>query len=453
MAHDIDSLLGTAADLPTRGSGAPDTLTFTTILNAIRSKAFGETKGRKVTSNGEDTGKNKITALAVHQGRRVWMEVRQRWMSGDLSLDEELVCAMGRLLLLGSEAQDHDDVLSLLEQTMHIPRQVAREANPTLRRLGAGSRPNDDLELPPHSPANVELETSPPTLEKENDFFEPRSDPFAPLSNIAVPTRSSVRPGRNTLSLALEACIGLKYVRAAQNYWGLLTSPDGLHKIVPDGENYHMYLRLLRLQRSSKLAVELVEEMRSGDLTGGADALRMKTFRIALSCCVRDIKNRNSILHAGKLFRMMTDTLPYPDPKALSMYLQVGLGQNPRDWRVILGVICDTELGVKNLRSLLAYGPANIRDQNQEDVLELVKRLISALDVVLDLGNEEMKGDEKKRCREKRHTLAAYVTRTHNREEELRETKGAESMDSVRASRFSERQTEESNEINRYEVS
>lgn len=414
LAHNVDALLGIAAELPTRGSGAPDTLTFTTILNAIRSKAFEETDWRKVPSNGEDRGKNK-TKIAVQQGRRIWVEVRQRWMSGDLCLDEELVCAMGRLLLLGGEAQDHDDVLSLLEQTMGIPRQVVREADPVLRSADEGSGPNGDLEHPPHSPGNVELETSLSRSQRENDFLEPRSDPFAPLSNIAGPTQSSVRPGRNTLSLVLEACVRLKHVRAAQNYWGLLTSPDGYHNVVPDGENYHMYLRLLRLQRSSKLAVELVDEMRSGDLTGKANAVQTKTFRIALSCCVRDIKNRNSILHARKLFRMMTDTLPYPDAKALSMYLQVALGQQPRDFRVIMGVIRDTELGVKNLRSLLAYDPAGRRKQNQEDVLELVRRLIGALDVVLDLGNEELNGDENKRCREQRHTLAAYVTRMHSR--------------------------------------
>lgn len=415
LAHDIEALLGIAADLPTRGSGAPNNLTFTTILNAIRSKAFEETQGRKAISRGEHAGHKEIKAPAIQQGRRLWVEVRQRWMSGDLSLDEEFVCAMGRLLLLGTEAQDHDDVLSLLEQTMGIPRQVARVADPVLERAEEVSGSAEDPELPPYSPANAELETLISASKVENDFLEPPSDPYAPHHNTTGPTRSNVRPGCNTLSLVLDACIRLKYVRAAQNYWGLLTSPDGYHKIIPDSENYHMYLRLLRLQRSSKLAVELVEEMQSGNLTGKAGAVQTKTFRIALSCCVRDLKNRNSILHAAKLVRMMTDSLPHPDAKALSMYLQVALGQKPRDWRVIMGVIRGTELGVRNLRSLLAYDPAGPQKQNEEDILELVRGLISAFDVVLDLGNEEISVEEKKRCREQRHTLAAYVTRMHMR--------------------------------------
>ena len=416
LAHDIEALLGIAAELPTRGSGAPDNLTFTTILNAIRSKAFEETEGRKATSREGHAGhKEEIKALAIQQGRRLWVEVRQRWMSGDLRLDEEFVCAMGRLLLLGNEARDHDDVLSLLEQTMGIPRQVARVADPNLERAEEVSGPVEDPDYSPYSPMNAEPENLLSASKEEDDFLEPPSDPFAAHHHTTGPNLSNVRPGRNTLSLVLDACIRLKHIRAAQNYWGLLTSPDGYHKIIPDSENYHMYLRLLRLQRSSKLAVELVEEMKSGNLTGKAGAVQTKTFRIALSCCVRDIKNRNSIVHAGQLVRMMTDTLPHPDAKALSMYLQVALGQKPRDWRVIMGVIHGTELGVRNLRSLLAYDPAGPRKQNEEDILELVRGLISAFDVVLDLGNEEISGEEKRRCREQKHTLAAYVTRMHQR--------------------------------------
>lgn len=400
MAHDVDALLGIAAELPTRGTGAPNKLTFTTILNAIRNKALGQ---------------NQRTALAVQQGRRIWVEVRERWNKGDLRLDEEFVCAMGRLLLLGSEAQDCDDILSLVEQTMGLPRQVARIGDPARRRPEEALAPNDDLELPPVSPVNVEPEALPPPPKEENDLPESPSDPFAPLPNAVGTTKSAVRAGRNTLSLVLDACIRLKYVRAAQNYWGLLTSPEGYHKVNPDTENYHMYLRLLRVQRSAKLAVELVDEMRSGDLTVKAGAVRKKTFRIALSCCVRDSKNRNSVIHAEKLVRMMTDTLPYPDAKALSMYLRVAFSQEPRDWRVIMGVIRDIELGVRNLRSLLAYDPAGTHKQNEEDVLELVREVIHAFDVVLDLGNEEMNDEDKERCREQRHTLKAYVTRIYNK--------------------------------------
>lgn len=415
LAHDIDAMLGIAADLPTRGSGAPNQLTFTTILNAIRSQAFAESTGRKAPPGWENMDTNEITALAVRQGRRIWVEVRQRWMRGDLSLDEEFVCAMGRLLLLGREAHDHDDVLSLLEQTMGLPRQAARVADPALGGAEEPPESDDGSEHRPYSPADVELETTLSSPKEGDNFREPFGDPFALVPKAAGPSQPAVRPGRNTLSLVLDACIRLKNTRAAQDYWGILTSPDGHHKIIPDSDNYHMYLRLLRLQKSAKLAVELVEELRSGDLTGSAGVLQKKTFRIALSCCVRDSKNRNSIVHAGKLVKIMTDTLPYPDTKALGMYLQVAVRQEPRDWRVIRAAVRDTELGVRNLRSLLAYDPHGELKENDEDVLELVKELIGAFDLVLNLGKEELDAKDKKDCKEQRNSLIAYLTRTHNR--------------------------------------
>ena len=420
MTHDIDALLHIAAELPTRGNGAPNKSTYTIILNAIRSNTLWPEDQRysRRASREEDAAGSEARALAVQQGRRLWVEIQKRWMSGDLLLDEELVCAFGRILLLGEESQDHDDILSLLEQTMGLPRQIARQANSAFRKASGNkaSGPNDDLELPPCSPKSVDLENSPSSSKEGNETPEsPSSSSFTPLPKAAGSSQSAVRAGQNTLSLVLHACIRLKYDRAAQNYWGLLTSPDGLYQILPDSENYHMYLRLLRLRRSSRLAAELVDEMRSGELTGKEGAVQKKTFIIALSCCVRDANNSNSIVHAGKLVKMMMDTLPYPDAKALRMYVQVALDQKPRDWRVIMGAIRDTELGVKNLRSLLAYDPIGPKKQNEDNILELVRGLVSAFDVVLDLGNEEMAGVEKKRCREQRHALAAYVTRMHNR--------------------------------------
>ena len=422
-AHDIDALLGIAADLPVHGSGAPNKLTYTIILNAIQSNAAGEYDPQTASSRRYDSERVERIALAVQQGRRLWLEIKQRWMRGDLALDEDLVCAMGRLLLLGRETKDLDDVLSLLEQTMGIPRQIARLINPAPRRAEEASGSEDDSDLPPDSLSNVELEALLSSPRQQDNSPGSASDPFAPRSSGPRSTQSAVRPGRNTLSLVLEACISLKYVRGAQNYWGLLTSPNGYYSIVPDGENYHMYLRLLRVQRASKLAVEFVNEMRSGKLTGNARDVQAKTFRIALSCCVRDVNNRDSIVHAGKLVRMMMDTLPHPDAKALILYLKVALSQKPRDWRVIMGVIRGTELGVRNLRSLMAYDPAGRQKQNHKDVLELVKGMIGAYDVVLDLGNEEIKKEEKKRCKEQRFTLAAYVTRMNTQYMQLEEVR------------------------------
>lgn len=409
LAGDMDALLGVAARLPPRGNAAPNNLTFTTILNAIRSDAFEAERGERRTPV-----KMKKQTQAVAQGRRLWEEIRERWERGDIYVDEELVCAMGRLLLIGNDDKECDDILSLVEQTMGLPRQVPRIGEPGRRAPRRGNQvfdvPEDDL------PSLDEMVSVPQegTSESE-DPSGPESDPFACLPHGPPSSQAAVRPGRNTLSLLLDACVRVHMVRAAQNYWGLLTDPAGSYKISPDTDNYHMYLRLLRVQRASKLAVELVDDMRRGAL-GPKVTLEVKTFRIALSCCVRDKQNRNAIAHAAKLVRLMIDTLSYPDARALGMYLALAQSQQPLEWRTLMGVVKDVQSGIRNLRSLLAYDPKEGR-QHEIDLQDLVKATIGAIDTGSDLGNEELQQDERERIRESRNALQAWITQMANKDQ------------------------------------
>ena len=424
LAGDIDGLLGVAAMLPSRGIGAPNNLTYTTILNAIRMASWNDTKTQE-----NSPAKTERASQAVMQGRRLWEEIRDRWASGDLYIDEELVCAMGRILLLGKEAQDWDDILSLIEQTMGIRRQAPRLGDPararTLRQMEPLESTEEDVE------GNVDLQTLlPPRDPSEDELSDPTTSAFALLPGGPPASQAAVRPGRNTLSLLIDTCIRLQLVRPAQNYWGILTNPSGKYNIIPDSENYHMYLRLLRVQRASRLAVELLEEMRGNRLDTKV-TLQTKTFRIALSCCVRDMKNPNSLTNAAKLVRMMTDTLPHPDARALSMYLELATSTQRGNWRALMGVIRGTELGVRNLRSLLAYDLKAQEKQKTEDVMVLVKKLIGAYDMVLDLGREEMDQKESVRCKEQRHILAAYVTKNKNLEKARERRKKDEQRERV----------------------
>ena len=424
LAGDIDGLLGVAAMLPSRGNGAPNNLTYTTILNAIRMASWNDTKTQETSP-----AKTERASQAVMQGRRLWEEIRDRWASGDLYIDEELVCAMGRILLLSYEVQDWDDILSLVEQTMGIRRQAPRLGDPararTLRQMEPSESKDDDIE------GNVDLQTLlPPPEPSEDELSDPSISAFALLPDGPPASQAAVRPGRNTLSLLVDACIRLNLVRPAQNYWGILTNPSGKYNITPDSENYHMYLRLLRVQRASRLAVELVEEMKGNQLDTKVHP-QTKTFRIALSCCVRDSKNPNALIHAAKLARMMTDTLPHPDARALSMYLELAMMTQRGNWRALMGVIRGTELGVRNLRSLLAYDLKGLEKQKMEDVMALVKKLIGAFDMVLDLGREEMDQKETVRCREQKHILAAYVTKNVNLEKARERRKKDEEREMV----------------------
>ncbi|KAI4144395.1 MAG: hypothetical protein L6R39_004203, partial [Caloplaca ligustica] len=126
LAKDMDALWGIAAKLPTRGPGASNNLTFTIILNAIRNIAWHNDKDLPDETLEE---KGLRRQRAVMQGRRMWEEIIPRWRAGDMWIDEELVCAMGRLLLLGSTEKDYRDVLALADQVMAIPRQERRVAD------------------------------------------------------------------------------------------------------------------------------------------------------------------------------------------------------------------------------------------------------------------------------------------------------------------------------------
>ena len=428
LAKDLDALWGVAAKLPSHGPSAPNKLTFTTILNAIRTVAWDDSSKYNKEIDDDAVQKNAKRQQAVLQGRRMWDEIIGRWRDGDITIDEELVCSMGRLLLLGYSGQDYDDVLSLLEQTMGIERQI-----PRLDSLVSKSYPqNPDETLDPTSlgegrasggldaAAQMSYRGSeaPPLTSTSDDDAEVDDTPGGEFNLLPTSIRGNLpypRPGSNSLSLSIDACIRLRATRAAQDYWGLLTSPTGIYKIVPDSENYHMYLRLLRLQRASRLAMELVREMKEGEIfEGGKNMVQAKTFRIAMSCCVRDGNNRNTAQHAQALVRMMSETLEQPDVKTLEMYLTVLCHR--KDWRAMMAALRETEVVVANLRSLLAFGDKqDVSRRDKEEVTAFVKRLVGCYDLAMNLGREEMQRDERQHAMERRNRLTAWATRQANR--------------------------------------
>lgn len=70
----------------------------------------------------------------MEDGRKLWGDVVGRWRKGDLIVDQPLVCAMGRLLLLGSRRSRWEDVFALVEQTMNIPRWKPGTESETIHR-------------------------------------------------------------------------------------------------------------------------------------------------------------------------------------------------------------------------------------------------------------------------------------------------------------------------------
>ncbi|CAO2647813.1 Nn.00g087350.m01.CDS01 [Neocucurbitaria sp. VM-36] len=387
-ALDMDALWGVAGKIPETGAGAANVVTYITIINAIRQNLLvnapkGETEDQ-VAARKE---------RGIMEGRRMWEDIVGRWRNADLVIDEELVCAMARLLLVGSRPRDWDDVLSLIEQTMDIPRLVPR--------LGTSGRQEAGL---PHLRApNV-----PEQHRFDDDHLAPgkssmRGDEFLALVPQGVGGAVSnplsyVRPGNNTLSVLQEACQKIVANKASQEYWDLLTDPT-TYNIVPDLNNLHMRLRNLRQNRASAAAVKLLQE----DIVGKGIEPRPGTFRIAMSTCVRDKNNHNSLKHASQILNIMSNTLEDADPKAVAMYAELATtfplakGSDLIDALTVLNPI------VQNMRLQLGVGgqmkygngvdAVYLKGQAREDAVSALRKINGVYDRLLfsNLIAEEQK--------------------------------------------------------------
>ncbi|KAL8900708.1 MAG: hypothetical protein Q9207_005560 [Kuettlingeria erythrocarpa] len=425
LARDMDALWGVAAKLPTRGTGASNNLTFTIILNALRATTWVDDQP---LPDEQEEERNLRRQRAVMQGRRLWEEIIPRWRAGDIWIDEELVCSMGRLLLLGSTQRDYEDILSLAEQVMAIPRQLP----PRFRNPEESRDANDASAVAPET-AKAEGSTSqrdlvykwPPSENGEKTSAPQESNTISPsdvpemthaLANVFQPEKSTppnvslARPGRNTLSLILQACVSLRVMPAAQKYWGLLTSPTGPYNITPDGENYHQYLRLLRVQRASTLAADLITDMHSGELKS-QNILQYKTFRIAISCCVRNKNSIASVAQAQRMVEIMYRTLEYPDTPSLEMFtiLLTSARGIRTDYRPALAGLRVLEQGMLLLKNMVSFGLGAVPPETKKEVVELARRVVAAYDFVLDVGGDNLAGPDRTWCMQTKKMWSAWA--------------------------------------------
>ena len=447
-AGDLDALWGVAARLPSKGPSAPDKATFTTIFNAI-ARIAQDNAYRDDLNEDEKADRRQKSVL---QGRRIWADIIERWREGDIMIDEDLVCSMGRLLVFSEVPKDIDDVLSLIEQTMGIRRKSPPLAPGKLRHAPK----MEPLPLPPpaYDGNETERETTDavPVSDPEHGPFAAVDDDFVPgqefdfVPSSGLNPAAYVKPGLSTLSLVINACTRLHNISAAQDYWGLLTGDP--YNLSPDKENYHMYLRLLRVQRASRDTVALVQEMKDGLGVGppvpsgerravkreegggggrrrrGQGSVEAKTFRIALSTCKRDINNPNVLAHASKLCRMMIDSLETPDIRTLELFLDIGFRLGQDDWRTLNGVLRGTELGIRNLRSHLQYSEWRRRSTQRHilhtDIRNFLQRLLGAYGFLLGKFGEHFPRREYNQCQEQRNTIAMWETKLGRLEGDIR---------------------------------
>ncbi|KAI1143974.1 hypothetical protein F5Y05DRAFT_12912 [Hypoxylon sp. FL0543] len=283
-AEDLDSLFS-IAQTTNDGLRAPNNMTYTTILNAIRSKVSKPRHGS--TTEADTIEVDNDIKQAIQQAKAIWEEVISKWRAGSIIIDEELTCAMGRILLMGTY-HDADSVEALLEQTMMIPRDE-KQSIPSVSEKAEGVNKSSTDTRPAIS-------------------VDPRK-----IKAPGAPTVSHALPGNNSLSMILSALEKTGKTTKAQRYWDIFTKQHG---VVPDANNWHQLLTALRRGKNSANTVSYLRDM-------PAELTVPKNFRTAMSTCLRDNLNRSAFKHATEVLEIMLAKLKTPDILTLQTYLRV----------------------------------------------------------------------------------------------------------------------------------
>ncbi|KAI2778971.1 hypothetical protein F4815DRAFT_475705 [Daldinia loculata] len=283
-AEDIESLF-TIVQTANQGIRAPNNLTYTIILNALRRKVDRRQYGLVVDVDTPEITKAK--AQTIQRSRAIWEEVISKWRAGSIIIDEELVCAMGWILLMGTY-HDAESIEALLEQTMMIPKEDIAAIRGESKK-GSGRSGNDIDAKPATSVDNRKIKA-----------------PGAPAVSHAL-------PGKNSLSLILAALEKTGKTSRAQPYWDIFTKK---HHVVPDANNWHRMLTALRRGKNSGQTVMCLWDM-------PAELVLSKNFRTAMNTCLRDNLNGAAFNNATEVLKIMLSKLKIPDPITLRNYLRV----------------------------------------------------------------------------------------------------------------------------------
>ncbi|KAL4903602.1 hypothetical protein BDW74DRAFT_155822 [Aspergillus multicolor] len=435
---DMNLLWEIAGSLPEDGPGSPDDYTYTIILSALRRKIQKTAEEQGAREFGaERTYKSRVELIA--EGKRIWTDVVYRWKKGELKMSNELVSAMVGLLWEGTGDWHLFEALKLINQTTGIPilaKQPPRDlqvgSRRSLAKQGTPLRPKDPEEDVPfvdllnrqvkhtapmprpktetEAEAEVELEEDvafeklfdnflpdakphlqPPPPEPERfqapsrKFVFKRPAPQQPESQLPKPTEDEpkgpnyVPIGNRELSVILETCLHMTTAaQAGKAYWNHLTEGNHGYVITPDRRSYIAYLRILRVARSSRLALELIrDKLVPNGIESGLP------FHIAMAICRRDRNNMNVFKHANELLKLMDEGLMLPDYRAIESYLDLlkTLEENPQ----LLLTLNTLDLSIQNT------DVSNLKKMSNQLVLNLqtiaadhLRPLILSLDKAMD---------------------------------------------------------------------
>ncbi|KAM0349323.1 hypothetical protein ACHAPU_003732 [Fusarium lateritium] len=267
-ANDLDSMFS-ILDTINDSTRAPTSYTYTTILNALRWNTIGDVKD--LSQEQKDFNHNNT----IKRGKAIWEEIISKWRKGRLIIDEELVCSMGRMLLMSPSKDEKKEVLDLVEQTMNIP-----------------------------NLAKVQ-EVSAADARKKN----PRTGEVVKKDGHGL----YVSPGNNTLSLLLHVVHQTRTSSLGIKYWNFLVREYDLE---PDMDCWLRLFGLLKLAKASAHATEILSIVPT-------EIINPRIYRIAMETCDRDNINQNVLKHANRALDSMVERLDIPDPLTMRIYLNV----------------------------------------------------------------------------------------------------------------------------------
>ncbi|KAH7041010.1 uncharacterized protein B0I36DRAFT_311939 [Microdochium trichocladiopsis] len=267
---------------------SPNGQTYTIILNGLRAPLVGS---RRQASADEQlrSAEEAATKEALQRAKTIWREVIDRWRAGAIVIDEALVCAMGRLLLLGDRS-DRKSIPELIEQTMQI------SVKPQVEGLS------------PMRPAGAAMPSGVPISKSVVALSQPQSKKTSLSSSMGF-----AHPGNNSLSLVLETLADTGETSASLRYWDAFVQGHG---VVPDAQNWIALLHAFSRGKNSTSAANALEKL-------PAEMTQSKHVRAVMKACLRDCLNQHAFANATRALNAMKTKLVLPDLTAMQTYLRV----------------------------------------------------------------------------------------------------------------------------------
>lgn len=368
--HNMDALWNVVGELPEQGPSRPNAQTYTVILMALQNNFEHAIESLPADDLKLRSEKRETLLLDV---KRIWADVMSQWKDGELELDNELVSTMAQILLDPLDEPSSYNVLALFNQTLGVPI-FARK--PESRRPGlfdsekgssesvAPAKDGEELDVEEDIEAEVEAEAEALSEQESSErnldpadekvYVEDLEDVFDPVERKKGVSEDFEQVIANNMILnsILKTCrVMTQGTSAGRQYWKYFTidvDANSPHKIDPDLANFHEYLRLLRVARSSQGAVDMIRDQMVPALD-----VRGITFHLAMSCCLRDRQNPNVFLNAQEMLSLMHKNLPLSDPRPLQGFLNLvdALISNPQ-WLLGLRGLASADQATTNLTTM-----------------------------------------------------------------------------------------------------